>query len=63
MSSQQKSALLLYTAFNAAATMLIITVKNRNFFVGATQRMGVSHLTKKHVKNVIQSAIADHSLT
>ena len=32
MSSQQKSALVLYTAFNAAATMLIITVKKEKFF-------------------------------
>ena len=35
----------------------------RHFYVRAAEHMGISHLTKKRLKNVKQSAISDHLLT
>ena len=35
----------------------------RHFYVRAAEHMGISHLTNKRLKNVMQSVISDHLLT
>ena len=42
--------------------LFVSTNQNAFFFVRAAEHMEISHLTKKHLKNVKKSAILDHLL-
>ena len=49
-----------YTCSNCKVTYYGKTF--RHFYTRATEHMGISNLTRKHLKTIMQSAISDHLL-